>query len=110
MSITSEAGVTPESLPQLQAELAAAGIVVRGLTLLPDGTLTAPDEDGVPQPLPPEADPIVAAHVPDPPPGSIWDLIAELYASIDTSGDEAMEELVAVNVAQAALLKEGIGG
>jgi hypothetical protein len=55
------------SLRQLEAELAAAGVTVRGLGIV-DGALHTYDEDGAVIDVPPAAAAIIAAHVPPPEP------------------------------------------
>jgi hypothetical protein len=57
-------GGHPVDLPQLQDELAVAGIVVGALGVADDYVFSY-DGDGVPIGLPPGSDAVVAAHVPD---------------------------------------------
>lgn len=70
------------NLLQLQAELAAAGVVLPGALYTDDsGVVRCYDAAGVLTDLPPEAAPLVAAHVPATPP----DPDAELRAAIDAA-------------------------
>lgn len=67
------------NLPQLQAELAAAGVATPALGLDADGVHTY-DTDGQRADLPPAAAPIVAAHVPVAPADPDADALSGLAA------------------------------
>lgn len=85
------------NLPQLAAELAAAGIAVPALGTAGDD-LHAYDEDGVAIDLPTEAAAMVAAHVPEPPPNG-WSIIRSLIPY-----SEGPEDVLVLLDMQAALM------
>lgn len=64
-------------LSQLEVELIAANVEINGLgtTGDPPDEIFTYDEDGAAIDLPPGAAAVLAAHVPQPPPPSVWTVI-----------------------------------
>lgn len=91
-------------LLQLQAELIAADISIRGLGRADDEVFTY-TEDGEPIDLPSGAAAVLAAHEPSPPLPSDAAMIGEMIGSIEFGGDEASEELAAVMMALTSVLQ-----
>lgn len=93
--------VTKEiALAQLRDELAAADVDVdyglgsTGALETDDLDVFTYDESGAPVDLPPEAEAVIAAHVPEPPPPTKEQILQELLDSIDP--DDLTSDAIAI--------------
>lgn len=97
------------SLHQLQGELAAAGVTVRGLGVV-DGDLHTYDEDGAVVDVPPGAAAVIAAHVPVPTKDALAVAARALKAAATTDTVLAAPIKQAIGALVDALVADRTGG